>query len=282
MKEIAYPLIRMRIQNGESCRFWFDNWSPYGKLQDYLEGERSRIGIPKGATMASLHTRGNWRLLSARTDRQLQVLSFITTVQFNDDQDYCEWEIKGKTTNKYNTGDVYNHLRGDVDVEPWTKAIWTSRSIPRQSFHVWLLALNRIPTRDRLLSWGLQVPPLCLLCNNANESRDHLYWDCGFSFDLWSIVADRCRINPSRTWERSLNQMSTLTASIAGRSLTLLGWQATIYWIWNERYSRLHTNQFRSVDSIFSIIDHQVRNKIQSFRETNPKSSAKMMQLWFR
>lgn len=142
-------------------------------------------------------------------------------------------------------------LRGDVDVEPWTKAIWTSRSIPRQSFHVWLLALNRIPTRDRLLSWGLQVPPLCLLCNNANESRDHLYWDCGFSFDLWSIVADRCRINPSRTWERSLNQMSTLTASIAGRSLTLLGWQATIYWIWNERYSR-------------------------------PKSSAKMMQLWFR
>lgn len=155
-------------------------------------------------------------------------------------------------------------LRGNVDEVSWYKAIWTSRSIPRQSFHAWLVVQNRIPTRDRLLSWGLQVPSVCLLCNIADETRDHLYWECDFAYELWSLVAGRCRIRPHRNWESSLNQMLSLPPPSTTRSLTLLGWQATLYWVWNERNNRLHANQFKSVDSIFSIIDHQIRNKIQS------------------
>lgn len=281
LKEIAYPLIHLRVQNGESCRFWIDNWSPYGKLHDYLDGGRSRLGISMTSTLASLYADGRWRLPAARTDRQLEVLSFITTIEFNGEMDYYEWEMLGKIANRFSTGDTYRYLRGDVVVENWTKAIWTSRSIPRHSFHAWLVALNRLPTRDRLLSWGLQVPPLCLLCNNAQESRDHLYWDCSFSFGLWSMVASRCRITPRRSWNDSLDQMISLLHPTATRSLTLLGWQATIYWTWNERNNRLHANQFRSIDSIFSVIDHQLRNKIQSFRPANPKRSSEMMQLWF-
>lgn len=164
----------------------------------------------------------------------------------------------------------------------WTKAVWTPRSIPRQSFHAWLVALNRIPTRDRLLNWELQVPSLCLLCNSVDETRDHLFWECGYSFALWSQVASRCRINPLRRWEDSIEQMTTLSSPATARSLTLLAWQSTLYWIWNERNQRLHSNQFRSIDSLFSIVDHQIRNKIQSFRGTNPTQSSGMMQLWIR
>ena len=282
LKDVACPLIHFRVRNGESCRFWTDNWSPYGKLQDYLDGGRSRLGIPKRATLASLHCNGAWRLPPARTEHQLQVLTFITTIQFTDGLDYYEWGILGNISDRYRTSEVYNYLRGNVEEAPWAKAIWTSRSIPRQSFHAWLVVQNRIPTRDRLIGWGLQVPPLCLLCNIADESRDHIYWDCRFSFDLWSMVASRCRLNPQRNWESSLAQMISLPPPSTARSLTLLGWQATLYWTWNERNSRLHSNQFRSVDALFSLIDHQIRNKIQSFRETNPRKASAMMQLWFR
>uniref|UniRef100_A0A0D3EFP2 Endonuclease/exonuclease/phosphatase domain-containing protein n=1 Tax=Brassica oleracea var. oleracea TaxID=109376 RepID=A0A0D3EFP2_BRAOL len=82
-------------------------------------------------------------------------------------------------------------------------------------------------------------------------------------------------------WVSSLHQMSTLPPPSTARSLTLLGWQATLYWIWNERNKRLHQSQFRSVDSLFSIIDHQLRKKINSFRENNPRRSSEMLQLWF-
>lgn len=282
LRDVAYPLIHLRIHNGKGCRFWVDNWSPYGKLEDYLEGGRSSLGIPQNTTLASLHHNGSWRLPAARTERQVQVLSFITTIMFSEESYYYKWEIRGKTRKKYSTGEVYQYLKGIVEVVTWARAIWISRGIPRQSFHVWLVALNRIPTRDRLIGWGLQFPLICLLCNTTDESRDHLYWGCNFSYQLWSLVASRCRINPLRSWESSLNQMKTLPPPNKTQSLTLLGWQATIYWIWNERNQHLHANRFRSVDSLFSSIDHQVRNKIQSFRESHPTRCSEMMQLWIR
>lgn len=84
MRSVAYPLICLRIQNGETGRFWIDNWSLFGNLQVYLEGDRSRLGIRRNATLVLLHRNEAWRLPAARTEHQLEVLSFITTIQFND------------------------------------------------------------------------------------------------------------------------------------------------------------------------------------------------------
>lgn len=145
-----------------------------------------------------------------------------------------------------------------------------------------MVVQNRLPTRDRMIHWGLAVPPVCLLCNGADESRDHLYWECNVAYDLWKLIADRCGVLPQMRWVDSLNHMSSLPPPVPARSLTLLGWQAAIYWVWNERNKRLHANQFRTVGSLFAIVDHQIRNKIQSFRGENPKRSSEMMQLWFR
>ncbi|XP_013645955.2 uncharacterized protein LOC125594385 [Brassica napus] len=157
LRSVAYPLIHIQIQNGEHGRFWIDNWSPFGKLQDYMEGGRSRLGIPLKATLASLYRNGTWQLPAARTENQLQVLTFITTINFNSQPDQYVWKINGKSSEKFSTGEVYQYLRGDVEEVNWAKVIWSPRSIPRQSFHAWLVVQNRIPTRDRLISWGLQM-----------------------------------------------------------------------------------------------------------------------------
>lgn len=280
-KEV-YPFICLRIGNGESIRFWTDHWSPFGCLQNYLEGGRTRLGISKEATLASLHRNGAWQIPGARTERQLQVLTYITTIVFSEESEYCEWEVEGTISGKYSTDQIYHHLRGPIESVDWAKAVWTSRNIPRHSFNAWMVVLNRLPTRDRMIGWGLQVPAICLLCNAEDESRDHIFWDCDFAFQLWTLVAGRCGIQPRRRWEDSLNQMIALTVPSTIRSLVLLGWQATIYWIWHERNQRLHANKFRSVDSLISQIDHQIRNKLQSFRDANPRRSSAMMQQWLR
>ncbi|XP_048637647.1 uncharacterized protein LOC125610035 [Brassica napus] len=270
------------MENGECVRFWIDNWSPFGMLQEYLAGGNSRLGIPKTATLASLHCNGVWQLPQARTDAQLQVLSFITTIEFTDVPDYYDWEIDGKISDKYRTGEMYHYLRGRIEEVRWAQVVWPKRRIPRHSFHTWMIVQNRLPTRDRMIGWGLQVSHTCLLCNTAAESRDHLFWECNFTFQLLTMIAGRCRIRPSRNWECSLAQMISLATPNPATSLSLLAWQAALYWTWNERNQRLHANQFRSIDSLFSIVDHQLRNKIQSYRETNPKISSAMMQLWVR
>ncbi|XP_056844021.1 uncharacterized protein LOC130496191 [Raphanus sativus] len=280
MKNVVYPLICLRLQNGESARFWFDNWSPFGCLYDYLQGATSRLGIPLHATVSSLLRNGVWLLPPARSDNQLQLLSFLTTVNLNDDADYFEWEIQGNTTNRFSTADVYHYLCGSKATVQWASAIWAKKGIPRHDFHGWLVVLDRLPTRDRMLGWGLQVSPLCLLCNSSAESRSHLYMDCNFSYDLWCLAASRCNIQPYRSWTALLDQMMSLTSSRSSNLLTLLVWKSVMYWVWHERNQRLHVGAFRNTDSLFKTIDHQIRNRIQSFRETSPRMASLMMQQW--
>ncbi|CAA7014935.1 unnamed protein product [Microthlaspi erraticum] len=67
MREDVYLWIKLRIGNGVHCRFWSDNWSPFGKLQNFLNASAtSRLGIPARATVVSLFRRNRWCLPSAR------------------------------------------------------------------------------------------------------------------------------------------------------------------------------------------------------------------------
>lgn len=207
---MVYPLIRLQLQNGETAIFWFDNWSPFGCLHDYLEASTSRFGIPLNATVASLFRRGSWRLPPARSEQLLQILSFITTIQLTTEEDRYTWEINGNSMLRYDTGKVYHYLCADRANVQWAAAVWSSKSIPRQSFQSWLVVLDRNPTRDRLIHWGFQVSHLCLLCNASSESRNHLYMDCPFSYDLWSLIASKCQLQPLRHWSDLLNQMTAL------------------------------------------------------------------------
>lgn len=210
----------------------------------------------------------------------LHVYAHITTLHLTDNPDYYSWEILGRASNTFSTGDVYTYLRGEIGAQSWTTTVWFPRAIPRHAFNCWLLVLNRSPTRDRLRSWGLQVDAVCLLCNSTDESRNHLYFECNFAFGLWLLVSSRCRIAPHRSWDATMAQLQSLPRDRSTRLLTLLAWQASLYWLWNERNTRLHSSSFRSVDVIFKLLDHQLQNKLQSFRESNPALSLRMMQRW--
>ena len=109
--------------------------------------------------------------------------------------------------------------------------------------------------------------------------------DCNFSFDLWAISARRCGLTPNRSWSDTITQLKSLPmdrSSRPHRLLVLLAWQSTIYWVWNERNARLHSNTYRSIDSLFKTIDLQIRNRTQSFRVTNPRLSSQLLQSWIR
>ncbi|CAA7048424.1 unnamed protein product [Microthlaspi erraticum] len=209
MREVVYPWIKLRVGNGRNCRFWTDNWSPFGNIQNYLLGnEGSRLGIPMAATLASLHRRDQWRLPPARSDNLVSLQTHLTTISITNQEDYYEWEIEGHVSKKYGTGDVYRQLRGEMITVPWAKVVWCGGGIPKHSLLAWLFTLNRCPTRDRILGWGLQTDPVCLLCNIEPESRDHLLFDCEVSWRIWSPMARRCNLQPSRSWNTLYNNCS--------------------------------------------------------------------------
>ncbi|KAF3526095.1 hypothetical protein F2Q69_00047224 [Brassica cretica] len=162
LKDEVFPLIKQGLENGLTARFWNDAW----------------------------------RILQARSDEQLELHAYLTTVEFT----------KNMTS-------------------------MSGRS------------MVRCPTRDRLIKWGLKVPLTYLLCNSEAESRNHLFHECNFSFDMWSMSANRLRIQPNRLWDQNVNPMQQLPRQRGHRPLrllTLLAWQSTIYWTWSERNTRLH------------------------------------------
>ncbi|CAA7035543.1 unnamed protein product [Microthlaspi erraticum] len=270
MREDIYPWIKLRIGNGGSCRFWSDNWSPFGNIKNYLqESESSRLGINMTATLASLHRRNRWRLPPARSYNLVSLHAHLTTISLTNEADYYEWEMDGLVSKKYGTGEVYRQLRGDMEVVPWVKAVSCVGGIPKHNFLAWLFTLNRCPTRDRIAGWGLQTDVNCLLCNVELENRDHLLFECGMSWRISTSVARRCNITPLRSLSQSLQQMNSLTSGKLWKRLTLIAWQSSIYWIWSERNSRLHRGVFTPDHTIVSSIDRQVRNRIASYRDTN-------------
>lgn len=62
LRDTIFPLIKLRLQNGNAARFWFDNWTPFGRLYDYLSASTNRLGIPLNATVSSLSRNGLWKL----------------------------------------------------------------------------------------------------------------------------------------------------------------------------------------------------------------------------
>lgn len=63
-----------------------------------------RLGIPRTATLASLYTEEGWSLPPARTEELLAIQIHITIVCLSQQPDTIEWEIQGKTMEKFSTG----------------------------------------------------------------------------------------------------------------------------------------------------------------------------------
>lgn len=59
---------------------------------------------------------------------------------------------------------------------------------PRCRYLLWLVALNRCWTADRLQSHGLSHPVRCVLCDQSDETIDHLLVACPESWQLWWIA----------------------------------------------------------------------------------------------
>ncbi|XP_018460517.1 uncharacterized protein LOC108831465 [Raphanus sativus] len=143
------------------------------------------------------------------------------------------------------------------------------------------MALNRSPTRDRLLQWGVITDGSCLLCNTSPESRSHLYFECSFSWTVWQDFHQRLQFTSPRTWEEVMEELMNFTGSRALKTLLMLTWQATIYVLWVERNCRLHRQVYRSANSLSTDIDRTIRRKIASIRQDAPQLSSDMLCQWF-
>lgn len=146
---------------------------------------------------------------------------------------------------------------------------------------MWVAQLNRLPTKDRLVSWGLQIPSSCPLCSVFEENREHLLLRCSFANQLWHLVQSRLRLPPYIfiTWT-SLIAWTKMRTESAPPLLRKIVAQATVYQVWKQRNNIVHNGISLSPWLIFKDIDREVRNTISARRLR--KHFKNLMILWIR
>lgn len=138
---------------------------------------------------------------------------------------------------KFSATSTWSQLRHVKPTQVRHSIVWFSQGLPRYSFITWLAIRDRLATGARMRSWGFSQP--CLLCGEPNETRDHIFFACPFSFMLWMEVAKPLlerRI--SWDWSRTLLSLSPATYNLTDYTLLRLCFQAVIYHLWRERNRR--------------------------------------------
>lgn len=166
---------------------------------------------------------------------------------------------------------------------PWHKSVWFKDRVPKHAFIAWVVAWNRLHTRDRLRRWGLSIPSVCVLCNTCDESRDHLFFECEYSNAIWRFFTSRAGLYPPTQFMAALLWVNSATSS---RNLSLiikLIFQASIYLIWRERNSRIHSTNARSPLSIIKEIKTILRARLDpiSRAQSSIPLGSSLMVTWF-
>ncbi|KAL0726214.1 hypothetical protein Bca4012_022307 [Brassica carinata] len=191
----------------------------------------------------------------------------------------------------FSSSKTWENLHQLPDIVPWHKTIWFKQRIPKHAFLAWISIRDRLPTRDRLIAWGMDVPSSCLLCSAADESRDHLFWSCSFSLQVWNTFFSRTNLNPPVTFEAAVSWIRSCSANVRVRTICNLLLHAVCYVLWKERNARYHTSVRRPAQMLIKDIQLILRAKLYGL-DRNSQTSASIQSLsssqesyihaWFR
>lgn len=95
----------------------------------------------------------------------------------------------------YSVKSAWEVIRTKFPSPIWARTVWQSKVVPRWSFVLWLAVENRLSTRDRLVSWGMNVDTSWFLCSTDAESHSHLFFQCPFSSALWHEVWNKIHVS---------------------------------------------------------------------------------------
>lgn len=182
----------------------------------------------------------------------------------------------------FSSKETWKLIRVEQAKVDWCRGIWFPFNTPRFYFMAWIAVQNRLPTGDRILSSNTAASTACCLCSKPLETRDHLFYNCKFSEEVWKELTFKLLSQHyTNEWERIIKTLTDQTINSTCLFLIRYVFQATLSAVWKERNGRRYGERSNSPAILIKGVDKAVRNRISSLRLMGVCKYAKAMKTWF-
>lgn len=132
---------------------------------------------------------------------------------------------------------IWNNIRERGTPPPWHKVLWHPLHLKKCTFFLWLAFKNRLLTRDRMISFGMNVPYNCVLCNSGMETIQHFFTACPYALRVFHNQQLLLSLDWSAYMQGNIvvGVVSKIKEYLAYLYLAVAG-----HTIWKERNNRIH------------------------------------------
>jgi hypothetical protein len=153
---------------------------------------------------------------------------------------------------------------GVTEFSPWER-IWKTWAPPKCRFFMWLVACKRCWTADRLARRKIPHPESCPICDQVEESIDHLLVACVFSRQFWFTMLQQVDLHMlalqlndhffDSWWERTSEAASGLKKEGINSLIILGSWT-----LWNHRNRCVFVGEAPSMTRALMLVaeDHKI------------------------
>lgn len=225
-------------------------------------------GLPDNTLVSSiLSTTNQWAFPITQTWELNEIRSHLPTLNNSipPPADSCRWTLT--RDGLFSVSSLWEQLRPKFPTIGWSDSVWFPSHIPRCSVISWIAIQNRLSTEDRLVLFGIKSTSCCSFCS-AEESNDHLFFNCPFTKQVWDTISLKSQL----MWQpQTLTNLANLVSTAKGKglksTLTKLTFTVSLYHIWIERNLRKFQGLQHSVSSLVTKICTEIRNRLLSLHK---------------
>ncbi|XP_020872075.1 uncharacterized protein LOC110226010 [Arabidopsis lyrata subsp. lyrata] len=199
-----------------------------------------------------------------------------------DEEDVHMWKWRSGFKKCFSTRETWMLIREERPKCEWAKGVWFPQATTKYAFITWLAMHNRLATGDRMMKWNQQPNTACVLCQAPMETRNHLFFHCRYSKQVWGKLMKGILQNKYTTDWNQLGQLAT-HETLDHRSQLLLRYtlQATVHSLWRERNNRRHGEEPTTYQKLSKHIDKTIRNRLSILRNSGDKKYEDILMFWF-
>ncbi|GAA0153481.1 reverse transcriptase [Lithospermum erythrorhizon] len=163
--------------------------------------------------------------------------------------------------------DVRQEIKGNVEKVKWHKIEWSCSNTQAHSFIMWMVYMQKLATKDRLMRMGILQSDSCEFYGQS-ESIEHFFFACEYTRVVWRKLLMYLHFYhmPTR-WHSELDLM---ISKCKGKSLKARLCRASfccvVYCIWLERNRTIFKNEKRGIEELLFLCVSKVRYNVYSWK----------------